>query len=152
MWKNTVAIYNISKEKNYKVQFLTSSIFKKKNKQKKFWKKNKWKKRKKRKVGKKRESNFGKKNKKKEIKKKIKRESWNKKNMKKCKKNVKKKERGMHCGALGVREQWFPHTLYFYLKNKKIKNKNYVEKHRSNPRYFKEKNYKVRFLTSSIFK
>jgi len=25
--------------------------------------------------------------------------------MKNCKKNVKKKERGMHCGALGVREQ-----------------------------------------------
>jgi len=38
------------------------------------------------------------------------------------------------------------------LKNKKIKNKNYVGKHRSNPQYFKEKNYKTKFLTSSIFK
>jgi hypothetical protein len=37
--EKTVAIYNISKEKNYKVQFLTSSIFKKKNKQKNFEKK-----------------------------------------------------------------------------------------------------------------
>jgi len=29
MWKNTVAIYNILKEKNYDAKFLTSSIFKK---------------------------------------------------------------------------------------------------------------------------
>jgi len=29
IWKNTVAIYSILKEKNYKVKFLTSSIFKK---------------------------------------------------------------------------------------------------------------------------
>jgi hypothetical protein len=36
MWKNTIAVHNISKEKNYKVQFLTSSIFKKKNKQNNF--------------------------------------------------------------------------------------------------------------------
>jgi hypothetical protein len=27
-----------------------------------------------------------------------------------------------------------------------------VEKHRSNPQYFKEKNYKVKILTTSIFK
>jgi hypothetical protein len=27
-----------------------------------------------------------------------------------------------------------------------------VGKHRSNPQYFKEKNYKAKFLTSSIFK
>ena len=38
------------------------------------------------------------------------------------------------------------------LKNKKIKQKNYVEKHRSNPQYFKEKNYKAKILTRSIFK
>jgi hypothetical protein len=38
------------------------------------------------------------------------------------------------------------------LKNKKIKYKNYVEKHRSNPQYFKEKNYKAKILTRSIFK
>jgi hypothetical protein len=29
MWKNTVAIHSILKEKNYKAKFLTSSIFKK---------------------------------------------------------------------------------------------------------------------------
>jgi hypothetical protein len=29
MWKNTVAIYNILKGKNYKAKFLTSSILKK---------------------------------------------------------------------------------------------------------------------------
>ena len=29
IWKNTVAIYSILKEKNYKAKFLTSSIFKK---------------------------------------------------------------------------------------------------------------------------
>ena len=38
------------------------------------------------------------------------------------------------------------------LKNKEIKQKNYVEKHRSNPQYFKEKNYKAKILTRSIFK
>ena len=38
------------------------------------------------------------------------------------------------------------------LKNKKIKQKNHVEKHRSNPQYFKEKNYKAKILTRSIFK
>jgi hypothetical protein len=27
-----------------------------------------------------------------------------------------------------------------------------MEKHRSNPQYFKEKNYKAKFLTSSILK
>jgi hypothetical protein len=27
-----------------------------------------------------------------------------------------------------------------------------VEKHRSNPQYFKEKNYKAKILTKSIFK
>jgi len=29
MWENTIAIHSILKEKNYKVKFLTSSIFKK---------------------------------------------------------------------------------------------------------------------------
>jgi len=29
MWENTVAIQNILKKKNYKVEFLTNSIFKK---------------------------------------------------------------------------------------------------------------------------
>jgi hypothetical protein len=29
MWENTVAIHSILKEKNYKAEFLTSSIFKK---------------------------------------------------------------------------------------------------------------------------
>ena len=29
MWKNTVEIHSILKEKNYKTKFLTSSIFKK---------------------------------------------------------------------------------------------------------------------------
>ena len=29
MWKNTVAIHSILKEKNYKVKILTGSIFKK---------------------------------------------------------------------------------------------------------------------------
>jgi len=29
MWENTVAIYNILKEKNYKAKFLTSLILKK---------------------------------------------------------------------------------------------------------------------------
>jgi len=29
MWENTVAIHDILKEKNYKAEFLTSSIFKK---------------------------------------------------------------------------------------------------------------------------
>jgi len=38
------------------------------------------------------------------------------------------------------------------LKDKKIKNKNYVKKHRNNRCYFKEKNYKAKILTSSIFK
>ena len=38
------------------------------------------------------------------------------------------------------------------LKNKKIKKKNYVEKHRSNSQYFKEKNYKEKFLNMLIFK
>ena len=38
------------------------------------------------------------------------------------------------------------------LKNKEIKQKNYVEKHRSNPQYFKEKNYKAKILTRLIFK
>ena len=38
------------------------------------------------------------------------------------------------------------------LKNKEIKQKNYVEKHRSNPQHFKEKNYKAKILTMSIFK
>jgi len=38
------------------------------------------------------------------------------------------------------------------LKNKKIKYNNYVEKHRSNPQYFKEKNYEAKILTRSIFK
>ena len=38
------------------------------------------------------------------------------------------------------------------LKNKEIKQKNYVEKHCSNPQYFKEKNYKPKFLIRSIFK
>jgi len=37
------------------------------------------------------------------------------------------------------------------LKNKEIKYKNYVEKHCSNPQYFKEKNYKAKILTRSIF-
>jgi len=30
--------------------------------------------------------------------------------------------------------------------------KNYIEKHRSNSQYFKEKNYKAKILTKSIFK
>ena len=30
--------------------------------------------------------------------------------------------------------------------------KNYVGKHRKNPQYFFKKNYKVKFLTCSIFK
>ena len=38
------------------------------------------------------------------------------------------------------------------LKNKKIKQKNYVEKYHSNPQYFIEKNYKAKILTGSIFK
>jgi hypothetical protein len=38
------------------------------------------------------------------------------------------------------------------LKNKEIKYKNYVKKYRSNPQYFKEKNYKEKILTRSIFK
>ena len=38
------------------------------------------------------------------------------------------------------------------LKNKEIKQKNNVEKHRSNPQYFKEKNYKAKILTRPIFK
>jgi len=29
MWENTIAIHSILKEKNYKVKFLTRSIFKK---------------------------------------------------------------------------------------------------------------------------
>ena len=37
------------------------------------------------------------------------------------------------------------------MKNKEIKYKNYVEKHCSNPQYFKEKNYKAKILTRSIF-
>jgi len=32
------------------------------------------------------------------------------------------------------------------------KHKNHVGKHYSNPQYFKEKNYKVKFLTISILK
>ena len=40
----------------------------------------------------------------------------------------------------------------YNFKNKKIKQKNYVEKHCSNPQYFKEKNYKAKILTKSIFK
>jgi len=35
---------------------------------------------------------------------------------------------------------------------KKKRKKNYVEKRRSNSQYFKEKNYKANFLTSSILK
>ena len=38
------------------------------------------------------------------------------------------------------------------LKNKEIKQKNNMEKHRSNPQYFKGKNYKAKILTRSIFK
>jgi hypothetical protein len=37
-------------------------------------------------------------------------------------------------------------------KNITKQKKNLVGKHRSNPQYFKEKNYKVKFLTSSILK
>ena len=43
-------------------------------------------------------------------------------------------------------------SINIILKNKEIKQKNYVEKHRSNPQYFKEKNYKAKILTRSIFK
>jgi len=45
MWKNTVVIHSILKEKNYKANFLTNSIFKsninKDNFEKKSWGKNK---------------------------------------------------------------------------------------------------------------
>jgi hypothetical protein len=36
MWEKTAGIHSISKRKNYKVKFLISSIFKKKNQQKQF--------------------------------------------------------------------------------------------------------------------
>ena len=63
----------------------------------------------------------------------------------------------MHCGLLQSTVHWvwgksdFPTPFSFIyknkspniiLKNKKIKQKNYMEKHRGNPQYFKEKNYK----------
>ena len=38
------------------------------------------------------------------------------------------------------------------LKNKEIKQKNYVEKYRNNPQYFLKKNYKAKILTRLIFK
>jgi hypothetical protein len=37
-------------------------------------------------------------------------------------------------------------------KHKKKKKKKHVKKHRSNPQYFKEKNYKAKFPTGSILK
>jgi len=41
MWENTVAIHSISKEKNYKTKFLSSSILKSKIDKDNFRKKNK---------------------------------------------------------------------------------------------------------------
>ena len=48
--------------------------------------------------------------------------------------------------------QYKKKSFNIILKNKKIKQKNYVGKLRSNPQYLKGKNYKTKFLTSSLFK
>ena len=49
-------------------------------------------------------------------------------------------------------DPYYKKSKNIILKNKEIKQKNYVEKHRSNPQYFQEKNYKAKILTRSIFK